>query len=45
MEPIDGKHWNCTPVQTYDTQNIYYYYRYLRQEDYDYATDNSKILL
>ena len=34
---------NCAPVQTYDTQMFYYYY--LRQEDYDYTTDSSKILL
>ena len=38
-----GKHWNCAPVQTYDTQIFYYYY--LGQEDYDYAGDSSKILL
>ena len=31
------------PVQTYDTYIFYYYY--LRQEDYDYATDSGKILL
>ena len=33
-----GKRRNCSPVQIYETQNVYYYY--LRQEDYDYAADS-----
>ena len=43
LTPRGVSRGNCAPVQTYDTQNVYYYY--LRQEDYDYAADSSNILL